>query len=159
MQVNPQRFQLTTSEKKGIDYFREYLWRNPEICTHCFTRIREIEEQKIKRGKNKHIEDVFEHHERTKQASNEHTQWDHNLRYGTTFCLECGSDCTPSHRDLGLNQLKPIAKRIYLYTTEETPLTLDHRRFGREIRDMKRDPSKQGKESQILAVAFSRALR
>ena len=157
MHVSQERFNLTPTERRGVDDFLEYLWYSSEVCSHCFTRVREIDERKITRGKNGHIQDTWEFHERTEHARNEHTPWDRNKRFGTTFCLECGSDTSAHHRDMELEELKPIAQNIYRYTTKHTPLELDHERFGREIRAMKTDPDYQGKESQILAVAFARA--
>ena len=158
MQVSTERFDLTPSDKRGIEDFKEYLFYNSEVCSNCFTRVREIDDRKILRGKNRHIEDVFEFHERTEQAESEFTPWDSNPLYGTTFCLECGSDCSADHEKLTLEQLKPLAKNIFVYTTQHTPLGLDGKRFGREIKDMKAEPRFQGKESQILAVAFARSL-
>lgn len=161
MQVSKSRFEVTESEQRGIDLFEDYLWYNEELCNHCFTRVREIDDQIIRVGKNRQKRVQWSFHNRTENARNEHTPFDKGpeKRYGTTFCLDCGSDCSADHHQLPLEKLKPIAKNIYRYTQAETPFDLDAKAFGRHIRDLKTDRDKQGKETQILAVAFSRSLQ
>jgi hypothetical protein len=161
MNVSQDRFSVSPSEQRGIDLFQEYLWHNSEVCNHCFTRVREIDEETIRIGKNRQKSVQWEYHERTEHSENEFNSFAEGSerRFGTTFCLECGSDCSADHHQLSLEELKPIARNIYLYTTDHTPLDLDAKAFGREIRDLKNRRDTQGKETQILAVAFARSLK
>jgi hypothetical protein len=101
---------------------------------------------------------INEWYERTEMGSQEHTTWDSNKRFGTCFCLNCGTDCNGNHRNKSLEELKPLAKNIFTYTKKHTPHDIDAKRFGREVKELKQERSAQGYETEVLALAFARAL-
>lgn len=168
MHVSQDQFDLSPTERRGVDTFKDRIWYNSEVCNSCFSqvrsvgptvtkRLREPSEKLLENGEPLDLE-MSEWYERTENGSQEYTTWDDNKRFGTCFCLDCGTDCTGNHRHKTVDELKPIAANIYEYITTQTPLDLDHKRFGREIRELKSVPEYQGFETEILAIAFARAL-
>lgn len=161
-------FETHPSDERGYDLFSELLWYSREICNSCFTQVRSIgpEKQKmLETPDEKCLEDgepvvmkINEWYERTEDGSQEHTTWDHNRRFGTCYCTNCGTDCNGNHRNKSLEELKPLAKNIFLYVKRETDHEIDGQRFGSEICQLKQLRSAQGNETEILAVAFARAL-
>ena len=153
-----QRFDLTAGDKAGIEAFKTWLWRSSEVCNHCFTRVRSIGEVHSAEMWH-HTHEIKKHYERTEQGSQEaHPFQLPSARYGTTFCTECGRDCSAGENTVPFEDLKRYAVNIHRYTAEHTPLSLDHEQFGREAARLKRQPEHQGRGRAILAVAFARAL-
>ena len=163
-------FETTTEDELGYQLFREKFWHSSEICNSCFKRVRSVGPPVTKQLGKSDQHAILRHgptlkmeinqwYERTDFGSQEHHTWDVNTRFGTCFCLECGSDCTANHRQKSIDELKPLAANIFRYTKKYTPHDLDHKRFGREIRDLKKTPEAQGYETEILALAFARALK
>ncbi|MDL5361366.1 hypothetical protein [Halalkalicoccus sp. NIPERK01] len=101
---------------------------------------------------------INEWYDRTEQGSQEHTTWDHNKRFGTCYCLTCGTDCNGGHRNKSLEELTPLVENIFRYIKRETAYDLDGKTFGRQVRELKQDPSAQGLETEVMALAFGRAL-
>lgn len=168
MHVSTDRFDLDQQDRDGIEAFEEYVWYNSELCSHCFTRVRDIgpEYSKILRQTGKSELDVpdismtvNEWYQRTNHGSQEYCPWDTTRRFGTCFCERCGSDTQPNHLNLDWEKMKSFAVNLHAYIRDHTPLSLSKRRFCTELSKLKlgrRDT--QGKESQIFAVAFARAL-
>lgn len=162
--------ETSPDDELGYQLFREVFWNSGEICNSCFSRVRsigpEIKRQletsddgfrRLKHGMPLTIT-INEYYERTDDGSQEHTTWDNNKRFGTCFCLNCGTDCNGHHRNKSLEELKPLAKNIFFYTKRHTPHDIDHKRFGREIKELKSKRSAQGHETEVIALAFGRAL-
>lgn len=160
MHVSQSRFSLTPTEQARLRLFERYLWHNSEVCNHCFTKVRIVEEnEQAARLSETSLRNIpAEYHERTEQGTQEHCGWDNNPRFGTCFCLGCGGDLSASHRDISLEKMKSYAVNLEAYVREHTPLSLDRRRFARELVKQKQRVDTAGKESQIFAVAFVRGL-
>ena len=163
-------FETTTEDELGYQLFREKFWQSSEICNACFTRVRDVgpkvekrlgmsEQHAILREGSTLKLEINQWFERTDDASQEHHTWDKNKRFGTCFCLTCGSDCTANHRQKSIDELKPLAANIFKFTKKYTPHELNHKRFGREIRQLKRNRDAQGYETEVLGVAFARSLK
>lgn len=161
MNVSSARFDLTSTEKARIGTFKNEIWYNSEVCSHCFSRVREVEANpraaRLSKTSLKNHPASF--HERTDLGTQEHHEWDYNTRFGTCFCLECGGDLSASHYQLSRGKMKAFAKNLARYIDAHTSLSLDHRRFFAELLRLKDSANTQGRESQIFAVAFARALQ
>lgn len=161
MKINSARFNLTPTEKARIKTFEREIWYNSELCNHCFSRVREIEVNYVARRLSKTT--LKNHpaafHERTPLGTQEHHVWDYNQRFGTCFCLECGGDLSASHRDLPREKMKEYGKSLARYAENHTALQFDTHRFFRELLRLKDRRDTQGKETQIFAVAFARAIQ
>ncbi|WP_344222801.1 hypothetical protein, partial [Aeromicrobium tamlense] len=161
-------FETRLSDEHGYDLFEELVWHSSEVCNSCFSQVRSVgpeHSKQLEEPPEKCLEDgdpvymtINEWYERTENGAQEHTTWDHNERFGTCYCLECGTDCTGNHRNKSLQELKPLAKNIYRYVTRETEHDLDAKRFGAEVRELKQRRSAQGNETEVLGIAFARAL-
>ena len=161
MNVNSARFNLTPTERARVQTFKDEVWYNSELCNHCFSRVREIEanpaaKRLSENSLKNHPEDFYE---RTELGTQEHTDWDYNRRFGTCFCLECGGDLTASHHQLDRETMKTFAKNLARYVAEHTALQFDAHRFFTELLRLKDRRDTQGKESQMFAVAFARAIQ
>ncbi|GGO03603.1 hypothetical protein [Haloarcula pellucida] len=169
MNVSTDRFDLDQQDRDGIEAFEEYIWYNSEVCSHCFARVRDVgpEYSNVLRrtsGTELDVPDLEmttnEWYERTDLGSQEYCPWDNTRRFGTCFCENCGSDTQPGHHQLPWEKMKAFAVNLHAYIRDHTPLSLSKRRFCTELSKLKvgrRDT--QGKESQIFAVAFARALQ
>lgn len=158
------------SDENGYKLFRERIWHNGEICNSCFTRVRSIGpemERQLETSKDgsRRLADgppitirINEWYERTTEGSQEHTTWDHNTRFGTCYCLNCGTDCNGNHRNKSLSELTPLVENIFRYVKEHTPQDIDGKAFGREVKQLKQQRSAQGHETEVMALAFARAL-
>lgn len=151
------RFDITDVEAARLDYFREYLHHAGETCSHCYTRVRDIGPE-IARSAESQTYHIKAWYERTDYGSQEYAPGDTNKRYGQCYCLECGSDTSAHHANLSLDELGDIAVNLYEYVSKHTPIEVDHERFSRELVNLKRDPHKQGYETEMLAVAFARSI-
>lgn len=168
MQVSQSPITTTESDQHGIGLFNELLWTNAELCSHCFTQVRDIgpEYSKLLKRTGDCRLDLADldirvnlWYERTDQGSQEHSPFDSNKRFGTCFCQQCGGDLSASDEDLSLAQLLDIAERIARYVNEETAATVDFGRFTDEIQDLKSKREHQGWDTEILAVSFARSLQ
>lgn len=137
--------------------FEEYIWYNSELCNNCFTVVRDVGPE-VARSAESQTYYINAWYERTDQGSQEHCRGDYNRRHGTCYCLDCGSDLSADHRNCPLEELMSLAIRINAYTRDHTPLSVDHRRFAREVSRMKSHRDKTGYETEILAVAFARSI-
>lgn len=159
MHVSQSRFDLTKSDKAGIQAFLKHIWYNSEVCSNCFTRVRAIGDV-VTVETDVHSHELAEFYERTERASQEHTPFEEpSARYGTCFCDHCGADLRPHHHNLPWETMREHAKRLLIYTNRHTSLSIDREAFARSLAHLRlnrRDTG--GKESQIFAVAFSRAL-
>lgn len=161
MHINSDRFNLTETEKARVKTFENEIWYNSECCNNCFSRVREIErnpaEERLSSTSLKNIPADF--YERTELGAQEHCGWDYNPRYGTCFCLACGGDLSASHRDLPREKMKEYGKNLARYAKDHTALSFDTYRFFRELLRLKGRRDTQGKETQMFAVAFARAIQ
>jgi len=168
MELYNSPFQEFDYDEAGVQAFKEYFWYSSEVCNNCFSRIRSVgPTKKVQLGESgpRNLREgppltmeISEWYERTELGSQEHTPFDTNKRFGTCFCMDCGHDCTGNHRDKTLLELKPLAMNIVAYARDHTPLSVDAERFAREIAQLKKETAYQSWETEILAVAFSRAL-
>lgn len=161
MQVSKDRFSLSPTEQARLSTFEKYIWHNSEVCNHCFTRVREVEQnpKAAKLGPTSLRNLPAEFHERTENGSQEFCGWDTNKRFGTCFCEVCGGDLSASHKDIPLEKMKSFAVSLEQYIREHTPVDLDRERFARELVEQQQRLETSGLESQIFAVAFVRGLR
>lgn len=158
MHISQDRFDLTRQEQSGVAAFKKHIWRNSEVCSHCFSRVRAIGET-VTVHMDKHRHEYHKFYERTEDASQEHTPFDECKRYGTCFCESCGADLRPDHHHLPWEKMKTFAVNLVEYVDGHTPLSLSKRRFARELARLRFDRrDTAGKESQVFAVAFARAL-
>lgn len=162
-------FETHPSDENGYELFRELVWHNSEVCNSCMTMVRTVGpviERQLETGGPRLLEHglpltmkINEWYKRTENGSQEHTTWDFNQRFGTCFCLNCGTDCNGNHRNKSLAELTPLVENIFRYTKRETPHEIDGKTFGREVKELKKDPDAQGSETEVMAIAFSRALK
>jgi len=159
MHISPDRFNLTRADKAGIQAFKRHVWHNSEVCSNCFSRVRSVGDV-LSKEMGVHTHELCEHYERTETGSQEHTPFEApSDRYGVCFCETCGADLRPNHHHLAWSQMREHAKRLADYVESHTSLTLNHERFARQLAHQRFDRSETaGKESQIFAVAFARAL-
>lgn len=161
MNISSARFSLTETEKARVQTFKDDLWFNSELCNHCFTRVREIDRnpaaERLSSTSLKNTPADF--YERTESGTQEHCGWDHNPRFGTCFCLDCGGDLTASHYEIDIEQMLEFGENLCRYVRDHTALSIDGNQFARELGRLKRQPWAQARESQIFAVAFARALQ
>ena len=152
-------FDLTTAEQRRLQQFKDLVWDNSEVCNECFTRVREIERNPARErlAETSLKNPPAEFHERTEHARNEWCGWDNTERYGTTFCLECGSDLSAQSRTRSLEELKDPARNLVEYTIRHTDLNIDGREMARELKRLKSQQDLQGLDTEILAVAWVRA--
>lgn len=162
MHVSPDRFDLSPTTTRRLSDFREYFWFNSEICNECFAQIRHIgDEITVTTALHRHRINAY--YERSEHAVAERAGGGvPTERYATTFCRECGAESGTRWSDTRpLRALEGPAKRIAVYTIDETPLAIDCGRFGRELQALKTGPDardRQGRDLQCLAVAWSRAV-
>lgn len=155
-------FDLAKPDEVGIRLFDEYIWQNRELCNHCFTRVREIDANlaaaQLPANSLRNLPEADQR--KTRDSVSEHTPWPHeeNPKYGKTFCLNCASDMTADHRDRTLEDLTPFVGNLYGYVSDHTPIELDTRIFATTLVELKRTPDHQGRETQMLAVAFARGV-
>lgn len=57
---------------RPADVFDERVWHNPDICNHCFGRVRTVETEQIHVGKNNQRQLDYEHRDRTSHATLDH---------------------------------------------------------------------------------------
>ncbi|MDF9748387.1 hypothetical protein [Natrinema salsiterrestre] len=161
-------FETRPSDKRNYELFEEEIWTSSEICNSCFAQVRSIgpakekmletpDEKCLEHGKPVTLT-LFEWYERTENGSQEHTTWDANRRFGTCYCLNCGTDCNGNHRNKSLEELKPLAKNIFRYVKRHTDHDIDGKTFGRQVRQLKSRRDAQGNETEVLGIAFARAL-
>jgi len=154
------RFDVTTAEKRRLAAFREYIWSSPEVCNECFTRIREVDDHpaasELSAQSLRNL--PARYHERTEDSAAEWCSWDHNDRYGTTFCLNCGSDSSRQTINAGLDALKDQLINLLQYTLEHTPYHPDGRRAARELQRLHSRRDTSGYESEMLALAWVRGV-
>jgi len=158
MHVSSTRFDCDAADEAGIDTFTDWVRHNSEVCSHCFSRVRDIGDETTIH-KSVHTHRVNTHYQRADAGSQEYTPFDTNTRYGTCFCTNCGRDTRPDHQDLSWALMKSYAVNLATFIDEHTPLTLDRDRFARELAHQRLDRSETcGRESQIFAVAVARAI-
>lgn len=158
--MNFSRFDLTPTEQRRVNQFRDLIWRNSETCNECFSRVREVERNPAAENlAETSVRNIpAEYHERTEYGSSEWCGWDNTARYGTVFCLECGSDLSAQTQSKSMEDLIPVAKNLLEYTNRHTDVKVSGKRMGQEIRELKTQPEFQCRDTQILAVAWARAL-
>lgn len=150
-------FSITDVEEARLDYFKDYIWYNSEVCNHCMEKVRDIGPE-IARSAESQTYYINAWYERTEAGSQEYAPGDENKRYGQCYCLGCGRDTSANHRNIDLRSLGSIATNLYKYITFHTPIDIDHERFSKEIVRLKKDPIHTGNETEILAVAFARSV-
>jgi hypothetical protein len=161
--------------RQELAVFTEELWRNQEICNNCFSQIRTIgptaEKQleqsgshQLRHGDPLTVEITAWHDRVDDKASQEHTPWDEqrgtvgNRRFGTCFCLECGSGDGREDQTVSLDDLVEQSKRIVRYLKTQTRYSVDGGTFGQTLSRLKRERDNQGYSTEILAVATATAL-
>lgn len=147
-------------EPADLSTFEAWCWRNSELCNNCFAHIRHVgEEIRIETRAWTLITNAY--YDRTERASQEYAPWTPpaSERFGTCFCLNCGSDTRAEDATLSVDRMIRRAKRLVRYVVEETPLTIDGKTVGDTIRDLKAVRDNQGYDSEIFAVAFTYAVR
>jgi len=159
MHVSEQRFDLDRADKRGIQAFLKHVWYSSEVCSNCFTQVRSIGDV-VRKSMDEHTHELAAYYERTEHASQEYTSFEApSDRYGTCFCCHCGADTRPAHRDLPWEQMREYALNLYDYVATQTALSLSRERFAHHLAHLRLDRrDTAGRESQVFAVAFARAL-
>ncbi|MFB1066456.1 hypothetical protein [Natrinema sp. H-ect4] len=170
MQLRKSPFDVTKIDESRIDDFKECIWYNSEICNGCFSRVRLVGpkvSKTLEEPTEKMLEDngplqrmeSNEWYERTELGSQEYSSFDTNKRFGTCYCKNCGSDCSSFDEIPTKQALTDMAERIAEYANEHTELDVDRDHLVDEAAELKAIPQTDGWDTEILAVAFSRALR
>lgn len=159
MHISQQRFDLDRADKSGVQAFLKHVWYSSEVCSNCFTQVRSVGDV-VRKSMDDHTHELPAYYERTEDASQEYTPFgEPSDRYGTCFCDNCGADTQPQHRDLPWERMREYALHLYEFADSETPLTLSRERFARHLAHLRLDRrDTAGRESQVFAVAFARAL-
>ena len=154
---------LECPDNGDLEVFRKQIWENTEVCNGCFQRIRSVGpkvERQLGESGDRRLRDgppltleVNEWHERTEQATQEWTPWDHNSRYGTCFCVDCGSDGAARDDTLSVNELTRCGRRIVRYLCQHTAYHADSETFGRVLGKLCRIDENAGYDTEKLAVA------
>ena len=154
------QFDLSPAEQRRLQRFKDLIWNNSEVCNECFTRVREVERNPARErlAETSLHNPPAEFHERTEDARAEWCGWDNTDRYGTTFCLECGSDLSAQSRTRSLEQLKEPARNLVEYTIRHTDLDISGRELGAELCRLKSIQDLQGLDTEIVAVAWIRSI-
>lgn len=161
-------FETQSSDKRGYELFREAIWRSRQVCNSCFSQVRDVGPEhtrmldvsgprRLEHGIPLEMT-INEWYQRTDNGSQEHSPGDYNLRFGTCYCLNCGTDCNGEHRNTSLEDMIPLVDSIFRYTKTETPHEINGSKFGREVRELKSIPDATGYETEIMAIAFGRAV-
>lgn len=152
-------FETHPSDRRGYELFVSEVWHSQQVCNGCFAWVRTIGPT-LERWMGASYMTLNEWYERTESGSQEHTPFDHNTRFGTCFCMECGSDCTGDHAHTSLEGLIPYTENIFRYTKLELDVEIDGPALGREVRNLKTLPSGRstGYETEVMGIAFARAL-
>ena len=150
-------FETRPTDKRGYEIFKDTVWYNREVCSNCFAHVRNIGPE-IEKWLGASYQTINEYYERTEQGSQEFTPFDYNTRYGTCFCTECGSDCTGDHRNTAYQDIIPLVKNIYVYVERNTDHSLDHSTLASEVKDLMALRDSTGYETEVMAIAFARAL-
>ena len=150
-------FPTEPTDKRGYEIFRTEIWHSRQVCNQCFSHIRNIGPE-IEKWLGASYQTINAYYERTENGSQEFTPFDHNVRYGTCFCTECGSDCTGDHRNTAYQDIIPLVRNIYIYTQRHTDHSLDRSRLASEVSDLMSIENSTGRETEVMAIAFSRAL-
>lgn len=166
MSVTPQSSDGTTRQpraQRALDRFDELLFDNPEICSHCFSRIRDRTEysEEERRGAtlgtgNKPTETL----ERAGDGTLGQDIREHN-KYGTkreyyprTYCDNCGSpggtaDGSHIHStQSALGCAYQIVRRLH-----EMGYYPDIHTLFETVEHLKSKPDKQGQDREIFATA------
>lgn len=172
MQLRKSPFDLEKLDEGGIGAFKDYLWYSPEICNGCYSRVRSVgpkrkkmleePDEKLLHHYDANPPQTMEIHEwyrRTELGRQEYSSFDTNKRFGTCYCTNCGSNCTAFDEIPSKDELKEMAERIAEYCNQNTPLSVDVESIVQETDDLKSIPETDGWDTEILVVAFSRALR
>ncbi len=168
MQLRESPFDLGGAEERGVRVFETAIWQNSELCNECFTRVRDIGPEYssvLRRTGDARLEvpdlelTTNEWFERTPDGRQEHAPGDANRRFGTCWCLNCGGDLSADHRDKPLDALLSLVEPLVAYVDEHTDHDLDRQEFEDELTELKRTPEFQSWETEMLAVAFARAVR
>jgi hypothetical protein len=160
MHVEQSRFDLTQATDRKVATFKDVFWRNTELCSNCFQRIRHVGDEVVRHTDiHRHVTNAY--YERSEHSDAEWSAWDAPTdRYGTTYCEDCGG--ASGHRwqsTRSLAELKPVARNILDYTLRETAYDLDGAALGAALRDLKTGPDardRQGRDVECLAVAWAR---
>jgi hypothetical protein len=145
-----------------IQTFEDAIWHSPETCNECFTRIRVVDRRESALAATSVRNRPAAHHERTEHATAEWPGFaddDPIDRYGVTFCGECGADGRRWSDTKSLDELTAQAKNLAEYTLRATPYDVDCGVMGETLGQLKRRDDLQGRDAQILAVAWARGVQ
>lgn len=146
-----------------LDRFDDLLFENAEICSHCFSHIRDETEHDLERLGNSNK--PTETRQRAGVGVAGHTVIDLN-RYGTkrkhetrTFCGECGSQSGHALGDHihSRQAIRRICDRIVRRLHEQGYYPHLPTLYGVTLH-LKRQPDHQGRDREILATAVHMAI-
>lgn len=168
MQVSNLEADLAKDTKRRVEDFNELIWYSSEVCNDCFQHVRSVGPEVTKTLQDPD-EKLLEHgaparlvvnqwYERTDHGTQEHTPWDSNKRFGTTFCRDCGSDTSAWNDSLSKDEMKSRARNLYVYFEEHTEYELEYKTLYRSVLELKSNPDNTGYDSEIFAVSVARAL-
>ena len=141
-----------------LEQFDDLLFENPEICSHCFSRIRDKTEhdtdrlgtgnrptETLERAGDGTLGQDIEIHDEYGAAKSYHAR---------TFCSACGSDNGRARGDHihSLQTLRRITDRI-VRRLHEQGYYPDVATTYRVVEHLKQQPEYQGRDREILATA------
>jgi hypothetical protein len=163
--------ELSQPNRDAVSVFKKEIWRNQEICNHCFQQIKSIGTKRRKRlgtsgrrflADGQPIEVEFhDHYERSEHGAQEHTPWDElegNRRFGTCFCLDCGAEASAVSHSVDLRTLTDQGKQIISYLNRQTRYWCVGSDFAEALTALKSIPDNTGYDTEILAVATAHSL-
>lgn len=161
-----------TSPKKTVldheplaEVFYDELFYDAEVCSHCFTQIRDIEAIERDTWGSRLATHPTEHRTLTDNAVMGHDSIGPGSGKTMTeptrpkaYCGECGRTSAPKRDRYSLSGMMEAADQIHTILTERGhDLDIDVLRDG--IRALKTNPRAQGLDTEILAWSVGRALR
>jgi len=155
---------MTNAGTTPLERFDELLFENPEVCSRCYSKIRDHETHDLDRlGNGNRPTETLQRagHGIIGQAVEEQDHYGvRRTHTARTFCGECGiqsgrADGRHIHSIQAMRGLcDNVVRRLH-----EQGLFPDITTLYGTVVSLKRDPDHQGRDRQILATAVELALR
>jgi len=152
--------QRSPTATRALRLFDDLLFASPEICSHCFRRIRDREEHDATAGRLGTGNRPDETLERAGDGTvgydaDREDQYGRTLTYtARTYCAGCGSPGGTAYGDddVSLQTARRRGDQI-IRRLHEAGHYVDVAAFYSALEHLKTDPSNQGKDREIFATA------
>lgn len=144
--------------QRALRFFDELLFENPEVCSHCFSRIRDRTEHDTEfLGTGNRPTETLERAGKGVVGHDERQLDDYGAittPFARTYCGECGSPggTDDPKRIRSLQQVRGHGDAI-LRRLHEAGYYPDVQTFYTALERLKQNPDRQGQDREILAAA------